>query len=172
MLKNYVEKIFSIVLIITSIIVLSCCKNINKEINNGISFEYFYRGFTPLTDETEKEAFYSVLGINIILNEEDWYDFAQKYCPTANVLVIPDFSEEYLIIDSSMYSSRASENISINIKNIDIKNNELLITYDNENISERIYAINMNGVGHWFVNVIKVNKNYLPNNMDNIYKRK
>ena len=81
----------------------------------GIEFDYFYRGFTPITEESDNEAFYSLLGARVILTEEDWRDFTQKFCPTAGSFSIPDFSYECLIADSSMYGSRASENSSKDI---------------------------------------------------------
>jgi hypothetical protein len=38
-----------------------------------------------------------------------------------------------------------------------------------DDLSERIYAINISGVGHWFVNVVKVNNNDIPTNVDGIF---
>jgi len=161
------KKIVLILLVSALLAAISGCNNSNenKSANGYVSFEYFYRGFTPITEETDVDAFNSVLGIKVILTESDWQDFARRFCPTAGSFSSPDFTKDCLIIDSSMYGSRASENVSCNIKSISDESDALVITYD-ENASERVYAINMNGVGHWFVNVVKVNKNDLPSNFD------
>ena len=68
-----------------------------------------------------------------------------------------------------MYGSRASENSSTNIFKITVENNFIVITYDEESTSDKIYAINKEGVGHWFVNVVKVNKNDLPLDVEGVY---
>ena len=168
------RKIIPILFIAALIVAISGCRNLseNRGTNDGISFEYFYRGFTPITEETDVEAFNSVLGIRVVLTEEDWQSYTQKYCPTAGALSTPDFTKECLIAVSSMYGSRASENASSDIESIVVNESELLVA-SGDDVSERIYAINMNGVGHWFVNVVKVNKNDLPLNIDNdsVYTR-
>ena len=138
-------------------------------ISDCIAFDYFYRGFTPIMEDSDSEAFYSVLGARVILTEEDWRDFTQKFCHTAGSFSIPDFSYECLIIDSSMYGSRASENSSKDILKITVKDNIIAITYDEENTSDKIYAINMDGVGHWFVNIVRIKKTDLPFDVEGVY---
>ena len=160
------KKNIALVLVLVFVISLTACSNNSSSLSDdGITFEYFYRGFTPITEVTDVDAFNSVLGIRVILTEDDWQDFTQKFCPTAGVFASPDFSKECLVAVSSMYGSRASENASSNIERIVVNNGDFLIA-SGDDVSERVYAINMNGVGHWFVNVIKVSKNDIPSNID------
>ena len=140
----------------------------NPSVPDGIEYEYYYRGFTPITEETDVDAFNSVLGTRVILAEEDWQSFTQKFCPTAGALIPPDFTKECLVAISSMYGSRASESASSDIESIVVNDGEILVASDDD-MSERIYAINISGVGHWFVNVVKVNKNDIPTNVDGIF---
>ena len=164
------KKMIPILLIAALFVVISGCSSPNrsKNTNDSIAFEYFYRGFTPITEDTDVYAFNSVLGTKVILTEEDWQSFTQKFCPTAGTLSSPDFTKECLVTISSMYGSRASENASIDIESIVVNDGDLLVASGGD-ISKSIYAINISGVGHWFVNVVKINKNDLPNNVDGIF---
>ncbi|MDR3309790.1 MAG: hypothetical protein LBS90_00380 [Oscillospiraceae bacterium] len=128
----------------------------------GIPFEYFYRGFTPVTDAPDVSAFEAASGVKLILTDAEWTDFGQKFCPTALAFAAPDFTKECLIAVGGLYGSRASENVSSDIKNITCEAGLFDITYDDGNQPERIYALNTGGGGHWFVNVLAVDKSDLP----------
>jgi len=142
---------------------------VDLNVPSGIDFEYFYRGFTPLTEDSDMDAFCNVLGARVILTEDDWHDFAQRFCPTAGAFLTPDFSLECIIADSSLYGSRASENTSSTIEKIEIENNAIVITYGDDPY-DRVYAINANGFGHWYVNIVKVASCDLPLDVEGVYR--
>ena len=134
----------------------------------GIGFEYFYRGFTPLEGEKEASAFEEATGIVIIRTQDDLRGFMSTYCPGFAYLMT-DFSESCLIAVSEIYGSGFSYNASSEIKTIKIVNNRVEVIVDDEqNLSERIYALNTS-VSHWYVNIVRVNKDDLPEGIEGSY---
>ena len=134
---------------------------------DSIGFEYFYRGFTPLMDEADASAFESAPEIVIIRTQEDLQVFMSTYCPGIAYFVA-DFSSECLIAVSDISGARPSYNVSSEIKAIKVSDNRLEVVIDEEqNISERVYALNT-GVGHWYVNIVKVNSDDLPPGLEGV----
>jgi hypothetical protein len=149
-----------------------CVNNLtNSDTIENIAFEYFYRGFTPLTEEADIGVFESLSGVEIIQTEEDWHNFMDTYCPGIMYFIDVDYSKECLIAVSNVYGAKPSHNVSNEIKTITVRDNHIEIMIDNEqNPSERICALNL-GVGHWYVNIIKVNKSDLPSDIEGVYKK-
>jgi hypothetical protein len=140
---------------------------------DGIPFEYFYRGFTPVVSDSSAvygaSEFEAVLGISVLLTEEDWLDFADRFCPFALHYSLPDFSRECLVAASGMYGSTASANSSFAIATISCADGALVMTADGAHPAERIHALTLNNIGHWFVNVVKIKKSDLPPEVKDVY---
>ncbi|MDR0917547.1 MAG: hypothetical protein LBN02_10240 [Oscillospiraceae bacterium] len=170
-MRNF-RRIAALFLVIAALLVSGCAEDKPSGDSNepsGIAFEYFYRGFTPVTQETAA-AFESVLGTRVILTEDDWNDFAQRFCPTAGAFSAPDFTKECLVAFSGMYGSRAGENSAADIKAIAVNSVGNAITAELADAQpDRIYAENIDGIGHWFVNIVKISKNDLPPNTEDVY---
>jgi len=140
--------------------------NYKEQTNKGISFEYFYRGFTPFTEENSEEIFIS--GCFVFFTEEDWIDFAVKHCGYASFYESPDFSEYVLIADCGKFGSKPTANVLTEIDNIEVKDNAVVISYAKN--SSAVYALNMNGAGHWAVNAVKVSRDSVPYDIKGVYR--
>jgi len=155
----------------TCLLLLSgCATGNNKAESVLIDFEYFYRGFTPVVNEQEDMDFDSILGAYLIKSEADWQSFSREFCPTAGALETPDFSEKCLIAVSDIYGSRAHENISREIGTVKVADNEIIVT-TKDSTSMSVYAINSNGIGHLFINVIVVDRSEIPENISNTFSK-
>lgn len=171
------RKLGYILLIILLGISVGCSRNIpndiQKTVNNtntskdilneayNIKFEYFYRGF-----ETVKNNMMSTYpqGTLIIETDADWHDFMDKYVPGISYNVTVDFSKEYLIYNGS-FPAKSTYSTGFDIKGFTISENKL----NAESVMSDIYAQNIDEVTHCFVNIVKVNKNDIPQSIENIY---
>ena len=128
----------------------------------GITFEYFYRGFTPLTDDVDIDSLTEMISEpKIITSKEAFYDFCNQYCPVAAVFSIENvnFETDVFLIDGSIYGSRASENATRNIEKIIVDSDNVnIIYYQNVPYSETVYASNFDGIGHAFIQLVRVKK--------------
>ena len=150
--------------------ILSGCISGDKTESALIDFEYFYRGFTPVVSEQEDINFETILGTYLIKSEEDWQAFSGEFCPTAGAIETPDFSEKCLIVVSDICGSRAHENISREIGTVKVVDNEIIVT-TKDSTSMSVYAINTNGIGHLFINVIVVDRSEIPENISNTFSK-
>ena len=135
--------------------------------DNDIPFSYHYRGFTPITGQSQISGFENILGYSIINTESEWVEFSQKYCPYAGFLEYPDFPKECLIVECSTYGSKPTASVLSVIENIKIEDKNIILILGKDQ-NNNIYATNMDGVGHLAVNIVKVNKDYLPVDVEEI----
>lgn len=133
---------------------------------SGIKFEYFYRGFTSVNEDDDSKY---PTGIYVIQSENDWYDFMNRYVPGIPYYLDIDYSRECLIVDSS-YHAKPNYATSFDIKKINIKDNKINIQGDFDT-GAGIYALNAQGIDHYFVNIVKVSKSDVPSDIENIYKK-
>ena len=110
-------------------------------------------------------------GTYLITNEYDWQVFTQNFCSFAGKFETPDFNENYLLIDSSLYGSSAGANNSHEIDKITIVDNEIVATLKVHTPMD-IYAMNSDGLGHLFVNVVVVAREDITDDIKNIFHAK
>lgn len=158
------------IVFVTFLLLLSCvgCSASNNAQNGTIKFKAFYKGFTPVAESGETDFSEVTKDYIIIDSEELWQKYCNTYCSTAGTFEI-DFSSQCLVAVSSMYGSRANENSSFEITSIKAENGKLTdISTSNEN---PVYAINL-GSGHWFVNIVSVDRSVIvpEKNSEHLYK--
>lgn len=139
-----------------------------------IDFEYFYRGFTPVgagIDDISQEELEEILGGCLILSEEDWIAFEQKYCPPAGALSYPDFDEKCFYVEFCLYGAKSTFVTSSDIEAVEVQENHIY-TRIVEDRTKDIWALNTNGIGHLFMNIIVLNRSDIPTDVDEmIYSR-
>lgn len=130
-----------------------------------VDFRYIYRGFTlvSLDDRSTFEDF-SEFGSKIILNENDWDNFMASYCPGIMYFESWDFSRDYLIASICM-GAKPMCAISNEIASIMQENGLLKITYDDDP-TNYIYALNTDAYTHFYMDVIAISRENLPENAD------
>lgn len=134
-----------------------------------IDFEYFFRGFSHASDKHGDYDYYDILGDHLITNEDDWVTFTQNFCSFAGKFSTPDFNEYYLLINASLYGSSAGANSSREIDTIQIVDNEIFTT-SKPHTAMDIYAMNSDGFGHLFINVVVVSREDIPDDIKNVFR--
>lgn len=134
----------------------------------NIEFEYFFRGFSHASDKHSNYDCYDILGDCLITNEKDWYTFTNNFCSFAGKFSTPDFNEYYLLINASLYGSSAGANSSHEIDTIQIVDNEIF-TISKPHTTMDIYAMNSDGFGHLFLNVVVVSREDIPDGIKNVF---
>lgn len=126
-------------------------------------FRTVYRGFTmvPLDDRDTFEDF-SEFGTKIISTEEDWNAFMASFCPGMPYYEPWDFSKE-CIIASVMLGARPTYAGSSRIVGIDQENGFPVFEDD---LTNRIYALNTENHTHFYVEIIAIARTELPDNTD------
>ncbi|MHB8077591.1 MAG: hypothetical protein ACYDGZ_28145 [Desulfosporosinus fructosivorans] len=145
----------------------------NKEIaqDTNIKFQYFYRGFA-----TVKYNMFDTypVGTLILETDADWHDFMDKYVPGIPYYVAPDFSKE-LLVYIGRFPAKPNYSTGLDIKRFTISGNKLdteYVMYENSGDANGIYAQNIDDIVHCFVNIVKISKSDIPQNMENIYHKK
>jgi hypothetical protein len=139
--------------------------------SSGIDFEYFFRGFAAVKGEEVASYPHETC---IIETDEDWHDFMDKYVPGVPYDSSVDYSKEYLVA-SILFPAKPSYSIAADIKTFEVNEDYLEPEYvvnGMAGISNGIYAQNTEDVMHAFVNIVKVKKNDIPENVINIYHKK
>jgi hypothetical protein len=136
---------------------------------SNIKFEYFYRGFATVKENMVDK--YPV-GTFIIQTDDDWHDFMNKYVPGIPYYLTVNYSKDYLVINS-LNSPKPTYCVGVDIKTFIINGNELEPVYKSGaiGISDGIYAQNIDNAEHFFINIVKINKKYIPRNIKNLYHR-
>ena len=134
----------------------------------NIEFEYFFRGFSHASDKHNDYDYYDILGDCLITSEEDWYTFTSNFCSFANKFSTPDFNEYYLLVSASLYGSTGAANTSHEIDTIKIVDNEIFATPKQHTVMD-IYAMNSDGFGHLFLNVVVVSREDIPDGIKNVF---
>jgi hypothetical protein len=153
----------NIILTISIIIIffgINGCNNKRSDSGN-IQFEYFFRGFIPVTNRNREDF---PVGELIIETEDDWIDYMNKYCSGIPYFIKIDFPEECLIA-MGYFGAKSTYNTSTEIEYIRIKDDKIEIKSIN-NYSDWIYAMNKDNVGHWYLTIIKVKRKDLPIEID------
>ena len=154
------KKISIAILIVLFIFTFSSCNS-----NQGIKFDYFYRGFTAVSDSNDTLS--QIVGERIFMTEGDWQDFMGKYCPGIPYYVQVDFTKECLVAEI-MNGAKPIYAASYDIKKIAVTTDKLDIQ-GNFDISTGVYALNSDGHINYFFNIVKINKKDLPVDLNDIY---
>lgn len=84
-----------------------------------------------------------------------------------------DYSKECLIF-SVLFPVKPTYSIGADIKTFIVNENKLEAEYINDSTigtSNEIYAQNIDGIEHCFVNIVKINKKDIPKDCSNIYHK-
>lgn len=129
----------------------------------GSNFETLYRGFTPVSLE-DRDTFdkFMQFGTQIIGTAEDFAAFLDFYCPGNPGDMSLDFSEE-CVIATIMLGAKPSYAMTHKSLGIDPETGYLNIEMD---YLDPVYALNSGEYGHYFVELIKVNRSELTDNTD------
>lgn len=129
----------------------------------GSNFETLYRGFTLVSLE-DRDTFgkFMQFGTQIIGTAEDFAAFSDFYCPGNPCDVSLDFSEE-CVIATIMLGAKPGYAMTHKSLGIDPETGYLNIELD---YIDPVYALNSGEYGHYFVELIKVNRSELPDNTD------
>lgn len=131
--------------------------------STGGNFETLYRGFTLVSLE-DRDTFdkFMQFGTQIIGTAEDCAAFLDFYCPGNPCDVSLDFSEE-CVIATIMLGAKPGYAMTHKSLGIDPETGYLNIELDQ---LDPVYALNSGEYGHYFVELIKVNRSELPDNTD------
>ena len=167
----------SLILLICLLLLSGCSSTANntesiasntESKGDSIDFEYFFRGFSHASDKHKEYDVYDILGDCLITNEEDWYTFTNNFCSFAGKFSTPDFNEYYLLVNASLYGSSAGANTSHEIDTIQIVDNEIFAT-SKPHTAMDIYAMNSDGFGHLFINVVEISREDIPDDIKNVF---
>lgn len=127
------------------------------------NFETLYRGFTLVSLE-DRDIFdkFMQFGTRIIGTAEDFDAFLNFYCPGNPCDMSLDFSEE-CVIATIMLGAKPGYAMTHKSLGIDPETGYLNIELD---YIDPVYALNSGEYGHYFVELIKVNRSELPDNRD------
>ena len=129
----------------------------------GSNFETLYRGFTLVSLE-DRDTFdkFMQFGTQIIGTAEDFAAFSDFYCPGNPCDMSLDFSEE-CVIATIMLGAKPGYAMTHKSLGIDPETGYLNIELD---YIDPVYALNSGEYGHYFVELIKVNRSELLDNTD------
>lgn len=129
----------------------------------GGNFETLYRGFTLVSLE-DRDTFdkFMQFGTQIIGTAEDFAAFSDFYCPGNPCDMSLDFSEE-CVIATIMLGAKPGYAMTHKSLGIDPETGYLNIELD---YIDPVYALNSGEYGHYFVELIKVNRSELSDNTD------
>lgn len=132
-----------------------------------IDFRCLYRGFTAiqLNDTAAFEAF-SEIGTRILLSEEDWNAYMGKFCPGIPYYESCDFSKECLLA-SVVMGARPSYAQSRDLISLKVENGCFVPEYEDDPAA-CIYALNSNDTTHFYVEVLILNRQDLPSNIEDL----
>lgn len=134
--------------------------------SQGIQFQYFYRGFTAVSENNT--TFNEMIGTHIIQTDADWHDFMGKYCPGIPYYIPVDFSSQCLVAQI-INGAKTNYNESFDIKSITV-NNSTLDIQGSFDTSADVYALNPYGYENYFFNIVVVKKSDLPSTISGIYR--
>lgn len=131
----------------------------------NVDFRYIYRGFTVVSLE-DRAAFedFSKFGTKIILNENDWHSFMASFCPGIPYYESWDFSKECLLA-SVILGARPTHAVSIETTSIILEDGHWVFTFDNDP-ANYIYAMNTDASTHFYVEVMVIRIEDLPEDSD------
>jgi|GEM_PF-1030504 len=135
--------------------------------SNNIKFQYFYRGFATIRDNMVNTYPHDAF---VIQTDEDWHDIMNKYVPGIPYNTPIDFSKECLIFIPFL-SAKPIYASGVDIKAFILDGNTLELEYVSgpNGVSNEIYAQNVDDLRHVFVNIVKIKKEDIPKNIENIY---
>lgn len=122
-----------------------------------------FRGFSMVSLD-DRDAFeeFSAFGTKRILTEEDWDAFTAAFCPGMPSNELLDFSKDGVIV-SIMLGARPTYACSSEIIGIERETGFVVTEY---NLAKCIYALNSENYTHFYLEVIAMNKEKLPDNVD------
>lgn len=162
------KKIFIVILLaLISIIASGCTFDNSADKLKNIKYEVIYTGFTYFDGTAENMP---PLTTYVFSSEEEWVNFDSKYQIGANSLMTMnqtiDFNKHSLIYTATI-GAKPSYTTSATVDKYVIENDELKPIYGED--KNQNYAVNGDGVVHLFVIISLVEKDNLPNNLQNIY---
>ena len=122
-----------------------------------------FRGFS-LVSLDDRDAFedFSAFGTKRILTEVDWHTFTTAFCPGMPFDEQLDFSKEG-IIASIMLGAKPTYAFSREIAGIEQETGFVVSEYD---LTKCIYALNSENYTHFYLEVVAMDKEKLPDNAD------
>lgn len=142
----------------------------NSKKAKSIPFQYFFRGFVTLK-ENQAEAYPH--GTYIIESNGAWHDLMNKYVPGIPYYVSVDYSKECLVF-SVLYAAKPIYINGADIETFKLNENKLEPVYVNNKtlgVSNGIYSLNIDGIEHCYVNIVKISRKYISKNARNIYHK-
>lgn len=132
--------------------------------NEGIPFRCLHRGFTPI-QLADRESFdvFCTIGTKIILNENDWSAYMGTFCPGIPYFDSVDFSGECLLASVS-FGAKPAYIQADTITRLTVEEGHFVFEYD-ENAAQCL-ALNTNDTAHFYVEVLIINREDLPDNID------
>lgn len=135
----------------------------NEDTSEGkpVDFRFLYRGFSavPLDDFSAMSDFME-FGAKIIDNDESWQAFMASYCPGIPYDEEWDFSKEY-IIASITHGARPTYAVCNKLTGLSLADGHFVFEYENDP-AEYIYALNGDDTAHFYVEVIIVGRENMP----------
>jgi len=134
-------------------------------------YQYFFSGFITLKDDQVEAYPHDTF---VIETDEDWHDFMDRYVPGIPYNLTVDYSKEYLVFNV-VFPAKPTYSIGTDIKDFIVTDNKLepeYSTFGANGIANGIYAQNIDGVLHCFVNIVTLNKEGVPAGISNIYHKK
>lgn len=169
--------VLGIMLFLVMLIFVSCAtkkviynnKIYKSNYSSNTKFEYFYRGFATIKENMIDSYPHGTL---VIQTDEDWHDLMDRYVPGIPYYASVDYTKECLVFDS-VFPAKSIYSIWADIKTFIINGNKLEPEYISgmNGIQNGIYAQNSDGAFHCFVNIVKINKSDIPENIENIYHK-
>lgn len=131
----------------------------------SIDFWHIYRGFSAVPwDDTAKREAFAAFGTKIIVTEDDWSAFMASYCPGIPYYESWDFSGECLIA-SIVQSARPAYAIADTITGVTWGEGYFVFAYENDP-ANYIYALHDDVSTHFYVEVIAISREDLPEDAD------
>lgn len=122
-----------------------------------------FRGFSMVSLD-DRDAFkdFSAFGTKRIMTEKDWDAFTAAFCPGMPSDELPDFSKDG-VIASIILGAKPTYACSSEIVGIEQETGFVVSEYD---LKKCIYALNPENCTHFYLEVIAVDKEKLPDNLD------
>lgn len=135
----------------------------NEDTSEGkpVDFRFLYRGFSAVPlDGFSAMSDFMEFGTKIIDNDESWQAFMASYCPGIPYDEEWDFSKEY-IIASITHGARPTYAVCNKLTGLSLVDGHFVFEYENDP-AEYIYALNGDDTAHFYVEVIIVGRENMP----------
>lgn len=130
--------------------------------SQGIPFRYLHRGFTAIqqNDRASFESF-SAVGTKVILSDEDWHDYMDRFCPGIPYFDSVDFETECLLA-SVRFGARPAYNQASRVTRVWVEDGQFAFEFEDDPTA--CLALNSNGTTQFYVEVLIIPREDLPEN--------